>query len=46
MSNEPHLSQGEPLPPVAADPGKAHLPDPTSEVKFTRAAALWTSLIL
>ena len=46
MSSEPHLSQGEPLPPVAADPERAHLPDPTSEVKFTRAAALWTSLIL
>ncbi len=46
MSNEPHLSQGEPLPPVAADPGNAPLPGPASEVKFTRAAALWTSLIL
>jgi uncharacterized integral membrane protein len=46
MSSEPHLSQGEPLPPVAADPGNAPLPGPASEVKFTRAAALWTSLIL
>ena len=46
MSSESHLSQGEPLPPVAADPGNAPLPDPASEVKFTRAAALWTSLIL
>jgi uncharacterized integral membrane protein len=41
MSSEPPLSPGEP---VATDPGTGHVP--ASEVKFTRAAALWSSLIL
>jgi uncharacterized integral membrane protein len=41
MSSEPPLSPGEP---VATTPGIGH--GPASEVKFTRAAALWTSLIL
>ena len=35
-------------PPAAAEPDTGHLPEPThpSDVKFTRAAALWSSLIL
>ena len=34
--------------PAAAEPDAASLPEPThpSDVKFTRAAALWSSLIL
>jgi uncharacterized integral membrane protein len=44
MSSDPHVSSGEPVPPVAAEPDRSELP--ASEVKFTRAAALWTSLIL
>ena len=47
MSSEPHVSPGEPLPPVAPEPHPAHPPThDASEVKFTRAAALWSSLIL
>ena len=46
MSSEPHESPSEPLPPVAAEPGTSHRSEPASEVKFTRAAALWSSLIL
>ena len=41
MSSEPPLSPGEP---VTTDPDLDH--GRASEVKFTRAAALWTSLIL
>ena len=51
MSREPHVSPGEPV-----DPGLPPLPESTpapktmsggevEDVKFTRAAALWTSLI-
>jgi len=46
MSSEPHVSPGEPVPPVAVEPEPSHQPEPASEVKFTRAAALWSSLIL
>jgi len=46
MSSEPHVSPGEPVPPGAAEPDRSHLPGRASEVKFTRAAALWSSLIL
>ena len=47
MSSEPHVSPDEPVPPVAVEPEPSHLPEHTaSEVKFTRAAALWSSLIL
>jgi uncharacterized integral membrane protein len=46
MSSEPHVSPGEPMPPVAAEPEPGHLPERASEVKFTRTAALWSSLIL
>ena len=49
MSHDPHVSPGDPV-----DAGKAAgpLPEPhpaagqVEDVKFTRAAALWTSLIL
>ena len=47
MSREPHVSPGEPLPPAKAAPEvQAHPDPPVKEVEFTRAAALWTSLIL
>ena len=46
MSSEPHVSPGEPLPPPPAEPETSNPPEPASEVKFTRAAALWSSLIL
>jgi uncharacterized integral membrane protein len=52
MSSEPHISSGEPvpgqpLPPMAAEPDVSHpAQHQGSEVKFTRAAALWSSLIL
>jgi len=57
MSSEPHISAGEPvpgqpLPPKAAEsdishPSQSHpAQQQGSEVKFTRAAALWSSLIL
>jgi uncharacterized integral membrane protein len=46
MSSEPHVSPGEPITPVAAEPEPGHLPERASEVKFTRTAALWSSLIL
>ncbi len=52
MSREPHVSPGEPVepgPPPAPEPKtvtKAPVPDGAVEdVKFTRAAALWSSLI-
>lgn len=48
MSNDPNVAPGEPLPPAAAEPS-TEIPSSaaqTQEVKFTRAAALWTSLIL
>ena len=47
MSREPHVSPGEPLPPVVAVPEVESQPaQNVEEVGFTRAAALWTSLIL
>ena len=47
MSREPHVSPGEPLPPATAAPEvQTHSDPPVKEVEFTRAAALWTSLIL
>jgi uncharacterized integral membrane protein len=51
MDREPHVSPGEPadsgLPPVAAPQTDTHLPsEQVEDVKFTRAAALWSSLIL
>lgn len=47
MSTEPNASQADPLPPVVSEPESHHLPaQEAQEVKFTRAAALWTSLIL
>jgi len=46
MSSEPPVSPGEPLPSMAAEPEPSHPPERASEVKFTRAAALWSSLIL
>lgn len=56
MSREPHVSPGEPVDPgpppapepktVTKAPTKAPVPDGAVEdVKFTRAAALWSSLI-
>ncbi len=41
MSSEPNAAPGEPVPPVS-DATAVQVED----VKFTRAAALWTSLIL
>lgn len=51
MSSEPHVAPGEPLPPAKAVPeGGAQPSGPAEahvqEVGFTRAAALWTALIL
>lgn len=47
MSSEPHVSPDEPLPPMAPEPHTARPPEhDASEVKFTRTAALWSSLIL
>ncbi len=56
MSREPNVSPGEPLPPKAAYSNKPPVPTGSpseplpvqqlEEVGFTRAAALWTSLIL
>jgi uncharacterized integral membrane protein len=50
MSREPHVSPGEPVnagqPPVPETTTGSKSPSGTAEdVKFTRAAALWTSLI-
>ncbi|MCE9514762.1 MAG: lipopolysaccharide assembly protein LapA domain-containing protein [Mycobacterium sp.] len=46
MNSDP-LTPDQPSP-AAAEAGTANLPEPThpSDVKFTRAAALWSSLIL
>ncbi len=44
MSREPHVSQGEPVP--AESQGDPLPVQHLEEVGFTRAAALWTSLIL
>ncbi len=45
MSNDPHVGAGEP--PVVAEPSGAAPPGgQASDVKFTRAGALWVSLIL
>lgn len=47
MANDPQVPPGEPIPPVQpAPPGPgAPAPGSVSDVKFTRAAALWSSLI-
>jgi uncharacterized integral membrane protein len=46
MNSDPRVPDQPP--PAAAEPDTGHLPEPThpSDVKFTRAAALWSSLIL
>ena len=47
MSSEPNVSPGEQSPPAVTGPGAGDLPAAQAEdVKFTRAAALWSSLIL
>ncbi len=47
MSSEPNVSPGEPTPPVAAEPDSgAPSAVQAEDVKFTRTAALWSSLIL
>jgi uncharacterized integral membrane protein len=47
MNREPHVSPGEPLPPAVAVPEVEIQPtQDVAEVGFTRAGALWTSLIL
>jgi uncharacterized integral membrane protein len=47
MSSETNSAPGDPSPPVAAQPGAGGLPgEQAQDVKFTRAAALWSSLIL
>lgn len=46
MSSESPVSPEPPVPPVVAEPVTSNLPEHhAEEVKFTRAAALWTSLI-
>ena len=47
MSSEPYVPPGEPLAPVAAASNSdSHTAPPAvEEVRFTRAAALWVSLI-
>ena len=50
MSSEPNVSPEQPtsaaVPPVVAEPNTSNSSAPgAEEVKFTRAAALWTSLI-
>lgn len=50
MSSDPNVSPERPAgaaaPPVVAEPGVSNLPAvEVEEVKFTRAAALWVSLI-
>ena len=46
MNSDPRVPDQPP--PAAAEPDTGHLPEAThpSDVKFTRAAALWSSLIL
>jgi uncharacterized integral membrane protein len=47
MSSESNVSPGEPMPPVVAEPDTGtHHGAQAEDVKFTRAAALWSSLIL
>lgn len=45
MSTEPPLAPGEPTPPAPPPPPVHTASPPVNEVKFTRAAALWSSLI-
>jgi len=47
MSSEPNASPGESSSSAVAEPATGNPPgDQTADVKFTRAAALWSSLIL
>lgn len=48
MSSEPNISSAESMPPVVAEPDVGNLPaeEQPTDVKFTRAGALWSSLIL
>jgi uncharacterized integral membrane protein len=47
MSSESNVSPGDPVPPVVTGPDTGTPPAAHAEdVKFTRAAALWSSLIL
>ena len=47
MSSEPNASPGETSSSAVAEPATGTSPDDqTADVKFTRAAALWSSLIL
>lgn len=47
MSDEPNVAPGEAVPPAVPDRPADDAPEVhAEEVKFTRAAALWTSLIL
>ena len=46
MSSEPNSPPGDPTPPVVAETGTDGLQgEQAQDVKFTRAAALWSSLI-
>ncbi|MGY4708013.1 LapA family protein [Mycolicibacterium sp. CBM1] len=45
MSSEPQVSPTEPTPPPAVPPHPQPTDKALNEVKFTRAAALWSSLI-
>lgn len=47
MSSEPNVAPGEPMPPAVAEPAAGkHSAEQVEDIKFTRAAALWSSLIL
>ena len=47
MSSESNVSPGEPMPPVVAEPSTGNLAaEQAEDVQFTRAAALWSSLIV
>ena len=45
MSSDPQVTPGE-TPVAGPESGDGGTPAPASDVKFTRAAALWSSLIL
>ncbi|MCB1264885.1 MAG: DUF1049 domain-containing protein [Mycobacterium sp.] len=47
MSSDPNIPPADPSAPAVAEPGTGGLPgEQAQDVKFTRAAALWSSLIL